>query len=538
MKRISTDALTKVEVEECIGDIDWRFYVTAACLLLANIVIAWDVTVISITLPTISFVLHGSAIQSFWLGVSFLVAATTFLPLFSAFADIFGRKPMLITSLVAFSAGSFIAGIAGNLHVLHFGRSVQGIGAGGIFLLSDLIASDLVSPLDKRRLNTALGAIWAIGAVTGPAIGEELAQNGQWRWIFWINLPFCIVATVVLAFFAKLKGATPGSIGPKLAKFDWFGFVLLGGSLVGILLGISWGGSLYTWGHTNTLLPLQFGIIGLVVYCIWSWFSPFQSIISMDGFMDRTSLGTFFGTAVQGAVIGAFLYFMPFFFTVAKVELMSLPPGVRWLPWMLPFVIFVLITFIAVSRWNLWLPAIWLGWALVVLGVSLTTLYTRNSSNAAWIVIAMISGSGIGILYPSLHTASELIAAQDESRARRTITNYTFFHFLGKTVGVAMGTCIFENELLKNLRRNETFSEFAQKYTNDAVALVARISVTPNGGAGSAKEQIMDIYIQALKMVWMIVAVLAALAFINSIFMMPKEKNRHDDLELDQAYVV
>ncbi|KAF1948410.1 MFS general substrate transporter [Byssothecium circinans] len=516
---------------------DWRFYVTTACLLMVNIVIAWDVTVISIALPTISFVLHGSAIQSFWLGISFLVAATTFLPLFSAFADIFGRKTMLIASLVAFSVGSFIAGVAGNLNVLHLGRVVQGVGAGGIYLLSDLIASDLVSPLDKRRLNTALGAIWAIGAVTGPAIGEALIKINQWRWIFWINLPFCISATVVLAFFARLKGATPGSIGPKLAKFDWFGFLLLSSSLVVVLLGVSWGGSLYGWGHTNTLLPLQFGLIGLVVFCVWSWFSPFQSMVSMDGFLNRTSLGTYFGTAIQGVVIGAFLYFMPFFFTVAKMELMSLPPGVRWLPWMLPFVVFIVVTFIVVSRWNLWLPAIWLGWALVVLGVALTTLYTRTSSNAAWICIAMISGSGIGILYPSLHTASELIAAQDQSRTRRAITNYTFFHFLGKTVGVAMATSIFQNEIFKNLSKNPTYSEFARKYTNDAVALVARIRAT-EGGPGSAKEQIMDIYIKSLKMVWIVVAVLAALAFVNSFFMMPKETQVVEEVEMDRSYVV
>jgi MFS family permease len=76
--------------------------------------------------------------------------------------------------------------------------------------------------------------------LTGPVIGEALGKIDQWRWIFWINLPFCISATVVLAFFAKLKGATPGSIGPKLRKFDWFGFVLLGGSLVSLLLGLSW----------------------------------------------------------------------------------------------------------------------------------------------------------------------------------------------------------------------------------------------------------------------------------------------------------
>lgn len=110
-------------------------------------------------MQTIAAALHGSAIQSFWLGISFFAAATAFLPLFSAFSDIFGRKAMLLTGLAFFTIGSFIAAVGGNFNALHLGRSVQGIGAGGIFVLSDLIVSDLVSSLDKRRWTTILGTM-------------------------------------------------------------------------------------------------------------------------------------------------------------------------------------------------------------------------------------------------------------------------------------------------------------------------------------------------------------------------------------------
>lgn len=81
---------------------------------------------------------------------------------------------------------------------------------------------------------------WALGAVTGPAIGEALAERSQWRWIFWINLPFCAIGFVILPLFAQLKGATPGSMLQKLRNYDWIGFTLLSGSMVGVLLGISW----------------------------------------------------------------------------------------------------------------------------------------------------------------------------------------------------------------------------------------------------------------------------------------------------------
>ncbi|PVI05882.1 MFS general substrate transporter, partial [Periconia macrospinosa] len=518
----------------------WRFYVVTICLLLVNIVLAWDVVVITIALPAISFALHGSAIQTYWVGLTFLVAATAFLPLFSAFSDIFGRKPILLSSLLLFSAGSLVAGVSGTMDILLFGRLIQGIGAGGIYSLSDLIACDLVSPLDKRRLNTALGAVWALGAVTGPAIGEALAKDDHWRWIFWVNLPFCVTASVVLFACANLRGPTSGSIGPKLRKFDWFGFILLAASMTALFLGISWAGSLYSWSHTSTLLPLQFGIVGLAVYGIWVWFSPFTPVISMDGFMDRTIIGAFAGTMLQGIVLGGLLYFMPFFFTVAKLELGSLPVGVRWLPWTLPFVLCVVATFIVVSKWNIWLPAIWAGWALTTLGVSLTILFTRTVANAGWVCIAMITGAGLGILYPSLHTAAELIAAQDESKTRRAITNFSFFHFLGKSFGVAMGLCIFENELLRKLKANSTFTDFAERYTNDAVATVAKIQIS-QGGEGSPKQQAMDIYVGSLKTLWMVLAGISALALILSFCMKPKGSNKptaYTEVEMDRTYIV
>lgn len=71
-------------------------------------------------------------------------------------------------------------------------------------------------------------------------IGESLAERSQWRWIFWLNLPFCVVAFLILPFFAQLKSSTPGAILPKLRNIDWLGFLLLSGSLVSVLLGLSW----------------------------------------------------------------------------------------------------------------------------------------------------------------------------------------------------------------------------------------------------------------------------------------------------------
>lgn len=231
----------------------------------------------------------------------------------------------------------------------------------------------------------------------------------------------------------------------------------------------------------------------------------------------------------------------PFYFGVAKPDLNDAPSGVRWFPWTLPLVIFIIITFLVVSSWNCWLPAVWLGWFVVVLGVALTSLFSRTSPNAQWVSIAILLGSGVGILYPSLHTVHELIVAQEQDgKARRAVTNFMFFQLLGKTFGVAITTSIFQNELLKNLLKNPTFEKFAMQYTKDAVALVIRVRATP-GGEGSPKAQIADAYVGSLRVIWIVMAVMAGIAMIVSCFMKPRESKITREVEmknLQEGYVV
>ncbi|KAF1977760.1 MFS general substrate transporter, partial [Bimuria novae-zelandiae CBS 107.79] len=520
----------------------WRFYATGVCLALVNLVMAWDATAISIALPTIAVALNGSSVSTFWLGISFFIAATAFIPLYSVFAEIFGRKAVLLAGLTLFIIGSLVTAISPDMGTALLGRSIQGIGAGGVFVLSDLIVTDLVSPLDKRRWSAVLGLVWAIGALTGPAVGEALAEQSQWRWIFWLNLPFGISSLLVLAFFAKLKATKYGDKIYEIKQIDWAGFVLMTGSLISILLGISWGGTSYAWSSPRTLIPIQFGLIGIILFCVWSWFAPFQSMISIDGFMDLTSLGMYFGTMIQGCIIGAFVFFMPLYFGVAQAGTKDLPAGVRWLPWTVPLVILIFATFIVISRWNAWLYAIWLGWFLLLLGIAMTTFYSRTSSDGMLGAIAVVVGSGIGILFPSLHTASELIAGRerDDEKQRRAVTNTSWFHYMGRSFGVALATCIFENRLFRHLDTNDLYHNFARVYANDSVSLLVRIRATP-GGQGSAKVMIADMYVQSLKSVWISMAVLAGLALLASCFMLPrvpKEEKEAEMRNLDGGYAV
>lgn len=544
------DLLKEVEKVKTVVDVvDWRFYSTGLCICLLNLVAAWDATSLAIVLPTIAATLGGSALQSFWLVISFLLAATVFSPLFATLSNILGRKPLLLTALTFLTCGSFIAAVSGNFTGLYIGRTIQGIGAGGIAILSNLIVSDLVSAVDRRKWSGILGAIWAIGIVTGPVIGDALAERSRYRWVFWVNLPFSLLAFLILPFFAQLKPASPGPIVQKIRNVDWVGFVLLSGALASVLLGLTWGGTNHAWSNFRTILPLQFGFIGLVVFGIWSWFSPFASIVSIDG-LDATSLATLVQAVVQGLVVFGSLYILPLYFNIAKPNLSLVGAGIRLLPWTLPLAVFALGTFFLLGKTKYVRPAIWTAWILITIGIALLVLVTRKSSAVLW-GCAVVSGSGVGILYPSLHISSQLakstnpksdgidvITATEEVDHTSAVTRFTFFQFLGQTLGVTIGFTVFQNRFLANLTANETFKNYAVQYVKGSVALVTRV---PLGENGSPAAEMVDVYVHSLRAVWIVMAALAGTTLLVSLFMKEKEMARSKVPELivlDEAYIV
>lgn len=111
--------------------------------------------------------LNGSAIEAFWSGTSFLLASTVFQPSFASFSHIFGRRPMVLLALTFFTAGTIIAALARDFTVLLVGRSVQGVGGGGIIALTYVIVTDLVTLRERGKWFGLISMMWAIGSVSG-----------------------------------------------------------------------------------------------------------------------------------------------------------------------------------------------------------------------------------------------------------------------------------------------------------------------------------------------------------------------------------
>lgn len=196
-----------------------------------------------------------------------------FQPSWASFSHIIGRKPVLLVALVFFTIGAIIASVATNSAVLLVGRSVQGIGGGGLVALTYVIVTDIVTLRERGKWFALISLQWAVGSVVGPVIGGAIAESPDWRWIFWLNMPFCVVGFVAIPVCLRLTHKV-GTIFEKLKAFDWFGSFLFIASLTSFLIPLTWGKSQGIQYVMNSLMKTQAvssltGIVGIRL-CQWS----------------------------------------------------------------------------------------------------------------------------------------------------------------------------------------------------------------------------------------------------------------------------
>ena len=145
--------------------------------------------------------------------------------------------------------GAILAAVAKNgMALLLAGRSIQGIGGGGVLVLTEIIVTDLVPLRFRGNYFSLIASMWAIGSVSGPLIGGAFSQNVSWRWIFWLNLPFIGVGAPMVVLFLKLHFKVT-TLGEQLRRVDWVGMVLFIGSATGVLIPVTWGGVNYVSCH-------------------------------------------------------------------------------------------------------------------------------------------------------------------------------------------------------------------------------------------------------------------------------------------------
>jgi EmrB/QacA subfamily drug resistance transporter len=224
-----------------------------AAILTALSLAALDSSVVGTAMPTIIGQLGGLAEYS-WVFSGYLLASTTTVPLFAKFADMYGRKPIFLFGIVVFVIASVACGFATSMAQLVIFRTIQGLGAGALQPIAFTIVGDIYTPAQRARIQGLFSAVWGGTAIIGPAVGGIITTTVGWPWVFWINLPIGVFATVLFTrvfreSFEKVRH-----------RIDWVGAAMLTGGIALLLFTLSEGSTLFGYASPE--------FVGLVVFSI------------------------------------------------------------------------------------------------------------------------------------------------------------------------------------------------------------------------------------------------------------------------------
>ncbi|KAL8704544.1 MAG: hypothetical protein Q9201_002279 [Fulgogasparrea decipioides] len=513
-------------------DLEWkpsiRLYLAFLTLAVITMMVALDGTSLSVALPIISEKLRGTAIEAFWSGTSFLLCSTVFQPSFASFSHIFGRKPMVMTGLVFFLVGAVVAAVSNNFGVLLVGRSLQGVGGGGLIALTEIVVTDIVPLRLRGKWFGIISAMWALGSVSGPIIGGAFAQDANWRWIFWINLPFIGIGFVFVQLFLRLA-FKPSHLATQVARVDWSGSVLFIASTTSFLIPVTWGGVSYAWTSWHTLVPLCLGVAGLITFVAYEEVVAAEPLIRLVIFKNRTSAVSYFSTVIHGMILWSLLYYLPLYYEAVK-GFSPIVSGVALFPQTFTVapacvVVGVLITVTGRYRW-----AIWSGWVLTVLGTGLLYLLDVHTSTLAWVFLNLVGGLGIGMLFPSMAFAIQ--ASQTNEDLAFAVAMFSFFRAFGQAIGVAVGGTVFQNQIKMKLSKYPALAAKAAEYSKDASSLVQVIKGMEDG---VVKDTLQHAYADSLKVVWVTLCGSAAAGLVASLWTRGLDMNK--PLETEQGFI-
>jgi len=274
-----------------------------ATVMLASILQALDNTIANVALPRMQGSLSATQDQMTWVLTSYIVAAAIMTPLTGWLADRIGRKQLFLCSVIAFTIASALCGLAQSLEQIVVFRLLQGLSGAALIPISQAVLFDINPPKDHGRAMSLWGVGVVLGPMLGPILGGWLTDNYSWRWVFYINVPFGILAVLgILAVFPR----SPLHRRP----FDVFGFATLS-IAVGTLQLLLDRGSLVDW-FSATEIQIYAVVLGLSIYLfVVHTLTTQQPFIRLSLYRDRNFLTGNVLIFVVGIVLFATLALMP-----------------------------------------------------------------------------------------------------------------------------------------------------------------------------------------------------------------------------------
>jgi len=405
-------------------------------LLLGMFVAILASTVVSTSLPRIISDLKGDQTAYTWVVTATLLATTVSTPIWGKFADLFNRKLLIQLSLVVFVVGSALAGFSTNTDMLIGFRIMQGLGAGGLSALSQIILADIISPRERGRYMGLFGAVMGVGTVGGPLIGGLLTDSLGWRWNFYVGVPFAIIAIILLQKTLKLPKLT----GRKVS-IDYLGAVLIAGGVSLLLVWVSLAGQAgqFEWASWTTVWMVGISVLALIAAVIVE-IKAKEPIIPMHLFKNRTFTFSVIASLTVGVAMFGASVFLAQYMQLARGATPT-ESGLLTLPLIVGMLGSSIVVGQLISRTGKWKAFMVGGSVFLTAGLFLLGTIQYDTTYALIALYMFILGVGTGVVMQNLVLVVQNVVAPREMGAASS--SVTFFRSLGGTIGVsAMGSVL------------------------------------------------------------------------------------------------
>ncbi|MCC3278500.1 MFS transporter [Arthrobacter sp. zg-Y40] len=397
-------------------------------LLLGMFVSMLASTVVSTSLPVIISDLEGDQAAFTWVVTATLLATAVSTPVWGKLADLLNRKVLVQLALIIFIVASAAAGFAQNTDWLIAMRVIQGIGAGGLGALTQIIMADIISPRERGRYMGLFGAVMALSTVGGPLIGGVITDSVNWRWNFYVAVPLAAVALFMIQKTLHLP-----ALKKRKVTIDYAGIILLAASVSVLLIWVSLVGTDFDWISAATAWMVGGSLVGLAAF-VFVELKSSEPVIPLALFRNRTFTFSVIGSLAVGVAMFGTSVFLSQYMQLARGASATMS-GIMTIPMMGGLLIVSTLVGKMITKTGKWKAYVVSG--AVILTVALVLMGTIEYDTNFWLVslYMFLLGAGVGMVMQNL-----VLVVQNDVPTRDlgvASSGINFFRTIGGTIGVS-----------------------------------------------------------------------------------------------------
>jgi EmrB/QacA subfamily drug resistance transporter len=417
-----------------------RLIIVTAAIMLSLFLASVESTVVGTAMPTIISQLGGLAVYS-WVFSAYMLTSTTTTPIFGRLSDIYGRRPIYLIGMLLFLVGSALSGQAQSMTQLIVFRAVQGLGAGSVLPMAFTIIGDIYTLEQRARMQGVFSSVWGVSSVIGPLLGGFLVDNVSWRWVFYVNVPFGLIALALVWW-----GLNEAARRRASRQVDYLGVVLLSSGVFLLLLTLLEGGTAYTWASPRMLglLGLSIALLAAFVYVESRVAAPIlpPSLFRYRLFSVASGHGFLTGLAMFGTTS-----FVPLF-VQGVLGTSATGAGAVLTPLILGWVIASTLGGQLILRLG-YRTIIVTGMSIMTAGAAVLATVGLDSTRLHVVASMVLLGAGMGLSVTSYLIAVQNAVRRDEMGIATSALQFS--RSIGGTVGVSLMGAVMAGRLLNDL---------------------------------------------------------------------------------------